>query len=326
VIEALTLTDGRQARLIVPSADQPSSMERQAMIIAPYAEPIFIGENGLNYLMLAADEGHIRRVAESLSLAPPSSDIGIDDFTVIAEDISNGGKRLTFRWLAHGANRGVIRSGTSLRFPPSWSVESAGELIVDVGGTLVADPVMTLYVVNDVSGQEAFASFSVSWPCDHDYFFQPEPARCPQSAAIVSEGAFQPFERGFMIWLHRPDLPQPSVYAFTNNGQLFIYPDTWSAGDPANATEETPPEGLFEPVGGFGKVWREQPHVRDSLGWGTAKEALYSVKFQVEAGETLPTIAYLTRPDDSILKLIDNAWHLYVPIQELAGAGGGLSS
>ncbi len=321
VIEALTLADGRQARLIAPSADQPSSMERQAMIVTPYAEPIFIGQNGFNYLMLAADVDHIRRIAESLSLPPPTSDIGIDDFTVTAEDLTNGAKRLTFRWLAHGANRGVIRSGTSQRFPDSWMVESAGELIVDVGGTLVADPMMTLYVMNDVSGQEAFASVVVPWPCDHGYFFQPGPQRCPQGAAIVTEGAYQPFEGGFMIWLPRPDLPQPSIYAFTNSGQLFVYPDTWSTGEPANASAETPPEGLFEPVGGFGKVWREQSLVRDSLGWGTAKEALYTVTFQAEADETSPIIAYLTQPNGSIVKLLDGSWLAYVPGQESSEAG-----
>ncbi|UCG24613.1 MAG: LysM peptidoglycan-binding domain-containing protein [Chloroflexota bacterium] len=321
VIETLTLSDGRQARLILPSADQPSSMEHQAMIVTPYAEPIFIGQNSFNYLMLAADADHIRRIAGSLSLPPPTLDIGIDDFTVTAEDVSSDAKRLTFRWQAHGANRGVISSGTGQRVAPWWPVESAGELIVDVGGTLVADPVMTLHVVNDVSGQEAFATAVVSWPCDHDYFFQPGPRRCPHGAAIVADGAYQPFERGFMIWLPRPDLPQPSIYVFADSGQFFVFADTWSAGDSANALEQSPPEGLFKPVRGFGKVWREQPSVRESLGWATVKEVLYSVKFQAEASETSPSIAYLTRPGGDILWLLDSDWHPYIPGQDPADSG-----
>ena len=35
---------------------------------------------------------------------------------------------------------------------------------------------------------------------------------------------------------------------------------------------ETPPAGLVEPVRGFGKVWRENPAVRQALGWATAPE------------------------------------------------------
>lgn len=36
--------------------------------------------------------------------------------------------------------------------------------------------------------------------------------------------------------------------------------------------DETPPDGLVEPILGFGKVWRDQPGARDALGWATAKE------------------------------------------------------
>ncbi len=322
-VEALTLSDGRPARLILPSADQPASMDGQSMIVTPYAEPVLIGTYAHNYLMLAADVNHIRAIGASLTLPPPENGIQIASFNVSGEDLPTGGKRLTFRWQAFGANRGIITSGTAQRFAPWWPVESSGELVVDVAGTLYPDPVMTLRMVNDVSGQETTARTVLPWDCEYDYFFQPGPALCPRDAAVVVDGAFQPFERGFMIWLPRPDLAQPSIYVFTQDGRVSLYPDTWSAGDPGNNLDETPPEGLFEPVGGFAKVWREHPSVRADLGWGTAAEWLYKVSYQAESRESLPGVAYLIRPDGTILRLLDTIWGEYVPGQDQPGVGGG---
>jgi LysM repeat protein len=308
-----SLADGRPARLIVPSADQPAEMKGQSMIVAPYADPVLIGSYPHNYLILIADGDHIRDIGATLTLPPPANDLSIDQFSVSGEDLASGGKRLTFRWQAQGANRGVIYSGTHRRFIPWWPVESAGELTVDITNTLFPDPVMTLRMVNDVTGQEAAATAVMSWACQHSYFFQPPPEACPVDAALVVEGAYQPFERGFMIWLPRPDLAQPSIYVFTDDGRVSLYPDYWTVDDLDNGPGESPPDGLFEPVGGFAKVWREHPSVRDDLGWGTAEERLYTVTYQAEARESLPGVSYLTRPDGSILQLLDTIWQEFVP-------------
>ncbi len=324
-IEPVQLQDGRQARLILPAEDQPSSMAGQALIVTTYAEPIFIGENPFNYLILFADSDHIRSLGASLLLPPPTTAIGIDYFTVSAEDLPTAGKRLTFRWSAHGANRGIISSGTAQRFTPSWQVETVGELVVDVDGTIIADPLMALRVVNDVSGQEAIATQVLTWPCEHVYFFQPAPDLCPQGKALVTEGAYQPFERGFMIWRPRPDSSRPLIYAFAYAGQVYVFPDLWSASDPDSGNGQTPPEGLIEPVGGFGKIWREHPDVHDALGWATDTETLYNVTYQAEARESLPSVTYLTKLDGRVVQTMESIWQNHVPGQDLPGSGGGLT-
>ena len=51
----------------------------------------------------------------------------------------------------------------------------------------------------------------------------------------------------------------------------FFYEDSWKDGDPVSGGE-TPPSGLYEPLRGFGKVWREQPSVRNTIGWAKAPE------------------------------------------------------
>ncbi len=47
--------------------------------------------------------------------------------------------------------------------------------------------------------------------------------------------------------------------------------DTWAEGEP-ETTGLTPPPGKLEPKRGFGKVWREEPGVREALGWATQPE------------------------------------------------------
>lgn len=313
VVEVITLQDGREARLIIPSEGQLDTLLGEALLIAPYAELVPIGNYRHNYLALAADVGHIRRIAQSLLLPPPPEQIGIQEFVVEVEDLSSGAKRLSLTWDSFGATRGLIVSGTAERFAPWWLVEAFGKLTVDLNGTIFADPVVTLRVFNDVSGREASEAIRLSWPCANEYFFSPSPERCPRGEPLVITGAFQPFERGFMIWVPKPGSAFPSIYAFQDSGRVTHYQDTWSAAEPESDLALDPPAGLHQPLRGFGKVWREHTWLQDELGWATVLESEYLVIYQVEARESIPGVSYLTHPDGAILQIVGLEWNTYAP-------------
>ncbi len=98
---------------------------------------------------------------------------------------------------------------------------------------------------------------------------------CPLAPAPSSvTSAYQPFQNGVMIWVASLGvLPQSTIYALYNNGTYQRFNDTWREGvDPVSSGAQ-PPSGMVEPVRGFGKVWRENNGVRDTLGWGTSGEA-----------------------------------------------------
>jgi hypothetical protein len=59
--------------------------------------------------------------------------------------------------------------------------------------------------------------------------------------------------------------------------------DTWREGDPEPPTEGVP-NGLYQPVRGFGRVWREREGVRQALGWATAEEAGFEAVIQEFVG------------------------------------------
>jgi len=64
-IEALQV-QGQEARLILPSDDQPTGMQHQAALIVRYPEPVNITGTPCRYLLLWADWPHIRTVAQTL--------------------------------------------------------------------------------------------------------------------------------------------------------------------------------------------------------------------------------------------------------------------
>ncbi len=95
------------------------------------------------------------------------------------------------------------------------------------------------------------------------------PVGMPPVPAVVS-AAWQPFERGFMIYLQGAP---GSIYVLTNDNRFRLFIDTWVAGVDPESGGELPPPGLVEPVRGFGNVWRSNPSVRAALGWALAVEA-----------------------------------------------------
>ncbi len=89
---------------------------------------------------------------------------------------------------------------------------------------------------------------------------------CPVGGANTVNSALENFERGNMIWIDGP------IYVLYIDGRLQQFTDTFVQGVDPDSGGETPPPGLYEPVRGFGKVWRSNPDVRSGLGWGTTQE------------------------------------------------------
>jgi hypothetical protein len=120
--------------------------------------------------------------------------------------------------------------------------------------------------------------------------FDPHPRRVP--AAWPVQTAYQPFERGAMIWSDRVAwYPQPVIYVLGVDGTYRRYDDRFDpAVDPVSG-EETPPGGLLEPAYGFGQVWRDQPGIREQLGWATAAETPGEGVFQMFLGGSMVWIS-----------------------------------
>lgn len=120
---------------------------------------------------------------------------------------------------------------------------------------------------------------------------------CSSGAPMPFPAAVQTFEHGVMIYVGSTPA---AIYVLYNNGSYSRFNDTFVDGIDPTSGGEMPPPGLIEPIRGFGKVWRSDPTVRNTLGWaiqpetGTTATVLLFQTGQMIALPPLGQIAVLT--------------------------------
>ncbi len=79
-IESLHV-QGQEARLILPSADQPAGMDGQSALIVRYPQPVEIGGHVYPFFVLYADQDHVRAIGETLrfTTTPTPTGVIVDD-------------------------------------------------------------------------------------------------------------------------------------------------------------------------------------------------------------------------------------------------------
>jgi hypothetical protein len=150
--------------------------------------------------------------------------------------------------------------------------------------------------------------------CPYGWLFAPEPPICAQDAPLISTASEQQFEHGTMIWVAEED----RIYVlyddaiFSPKWSNFV--DDWNPGDPIDDPTIQPPPGFLQPQRGFGLVWREQPQVRDRLGWALAPEAGYTTAVQ-RTSYSRYNETYILALDEDIwlLKPEQSGWEKFTP-------------
>jgi hypothetical protein len=89
---------------------------------------------------------------------------------------------------------------------------------------------------------------------------------CATGTAAVYWAAWEPFERGFMLW--RSD--NNRAYAFFQPGDWQPINERWD--EQALPSRGDPPPGRQAPVRGFGYAWAVRDDLFSRLGWATAEE------------------------------------------------------
>ncbi len=124
---------------------------------------------------------------------------------------------------------------------------------------------------------------------------------------VTWQGAYEPFERGFMLWFSGTS----TIYAMNKNGTYQPYVESTYATLPDNPVTDTPPAGYAKPVSGFGKVWGNYSPVHDALGWALGAEQPYT--FTVESS-SIATYFYVVLPDGQVAQLHnDYTWNYEAP-------------
>ena len=159
-----------------------------------------------------------------------------------------------------------------------WDVVATGTMTYTISPGTRNYIDFTLFAAN-AQGQWAGASLQISLTCPDTWFFTPAPEICPAAPAEFGAGAEQHFEHGVMVWVQSQDL----IYVLSEDGQSrqwHVYLDEWEEGTAESDPTIFPPPGYYQPIRGFGLVWREQTGVRDKLGWAVDTESSYETAVQ----------------------------------------------
>lgn len=123
---------------------------------------------------------------------------------------------------------------------------------------------------------------------------------CATAPAQNISMARQPFERGAMFWWSSGEIIAQASQPF--NGQPDVYwrvQDLWNESLPPDDPNMVAPDGLIQPIRGFGLAWRTQDQIRSAIGWATGQEEGYTGTIQSFERGTL-----FTMPNGSVLGLV----------------------
>ena len=247
---------------------------------------------------------------------PPSAPV-ILSFTADHSAIVEG-ESVTLAWQATGGSEAVVQWVTR----EAILAQAPGPLNPD-GGTVTIMPDgsgdITLIVRNSAGTVEAHVQVEIACPYPWTEALTAAPplaSGCPLEA-VFGDAAQQSFENGFMVWLGAEQM----VYVFYNAqggspATFETYIDNFHDRDPESDPTLVPPAGLYQPVRGFGLVWRLDPSISKRLGWATDPEEGFQTWTQGYSGTGLHSFYALMQGIDGTiyhLRMMGNAWEVYSP-------------
>ena len=121
--------------------------------------------------------------------------------------------------------------------------------------------------------------------------------------------AEQVFQRGRMFWIEPTHQIWVLVVESQGHGAWQVFRDTFEEGQPESDPSIVPPQNLLQPMRGFGKLWRENPAVRQALGWAVTPEFGYVSNYEYHPGGEVVNRAYVAGPGYHVLfSLYDEAF------------------
>jgi hypothetical protein len=124
---------------------------------------------------------------------------------------------------------------------------------------------------------------------------------------VITFASQNMFERGMMIW--RQDTRQ--VYVFHDptgancRGTVEVYTENWQEGQPETdpAFDANSGPGRVQPMRGMGQVWRNNPNVRENLGFARGIETGYTIMTFQSGNKT-----WLSGESHDVIIIEGNQW------------------
>lgn len=136
----------------------------------------------------------------------------------------------------------------------------------------------------------------------------PAPEIFPTSTVAEVQMAEVVFEHGRMFWLRhsRQIWVMVASEQDENSGDWFCYNDTFEEGQQEIDPDLVPPEGLYQPRRGFGKLWREHDELEANLGWAVTPEFELTSNYTYIPGGYVENNEYFGGPGEHRLTTLYN--------------------
>jgi len=275
----------------VPIVEPGSTVDISVNLVAPATPGTYTGywqmrrPNGRTFgtpsyvrIIVAGDQKTATATPTASATAEPGVGPTIKNFRANVEE-ADPGDTITLEWETEDAT-----SVTLYHLMPTgqlgsyWDVEASGTFDYEID---IDERNSTGFVLfaGDEQGYIDQATLFIVLRCPDLWFFAPAPDECPSSPPIISDAAEQHFEHGTMIWVMQQDL----IYVLFDDDQGVqwrVFSDEWEEGEPEDDPTLVPPTGFFQPVRGFGLVWRQNSDVSSRLGWAADIELGFSTFVQ----------------------------------------------
>ncbi len=239
----------------------------------------------------------------------------VEYFVTSDSDVAPGDS-VTLLWSLIGADEAIIyrldAEGERKQF---WQIAGRGRLVVATRTTDQDRARFALVAGEGADEIEEILSIPLSG-CTEAWFFAPPPESCAAALPTFTQAAEQSFERGRMVWL----AAQKQIYVLFTDDQTpawMIFDDNFVDGQTPDRVPEydNPPEGMLQPMRGFGLVWRENGPVRTRLGWALQPEMAFDGAIQTEIDAEAGASLYLRSAGGTILMLAPGgaSWAELVP-------------
>ncbi len=166
------------------------------------------------------------------------------------------------------------------------------------------------------SYDERSAFTSVKLSCQYNWFFTPPYHLCPEENPSTTQGVYQPFENGAMVYIASEEriytmriqnenacFRQMIGNNFSDTASPHLVRDSFSFDQPGPTL--SPPSGRYAPESGFGQVWHRHQEIQDDLGWATGPIIRYEMTTQpIDLGEWI----HFSLPDNRIAGVDNDEW------------------
>ncbi len=279
---------------IVRMGSPDGDIMQQFEYSAGFVEPVAFSEDGSRLIVLG-DDG-LNRVVDLTTGTTlfefEYTGYGLSAFSpdgsIIADGSANG--RLNLYDGDTGAQIGTTREHDGLISEIAFGPD--GDLIATAG----EDGTVRVYSISEAAPADATAEpQQAGGPT-------PLPDGFPEVIQADVQVAEQVFEGGRMFWVQPANQIWVMVVDEDAGGEWLIYEDTFDEDvDPEEDADLDVPDGSYQPVRGFGKLWRENEDVRDILGWAITPEFGYISRYEYVPGGDIVDEAYVPGPGFHVL-------------------------